>query len=164
MAVPTLTITRSAPATTDAEVLVLGVMKGADGPSLASEDPAFASITAALEPIGATGAADQLLRLPAPGGGAPIALIGLGSGPLTPDSLRLAAGSAARQLTGIARLAIALPIASAADAASVLEGAGIGAYAYTGYRVGSRGPTKTPPDEISVHLPESDDADITAVV
>ena len=164
MAVPTLSITRAAPATADAEVLVLGVLKGADGPSLASDDPAFASIAAALEPIGATGAADQLRRLPAPGGGAPIALIGLGSGPLTPDALRLAAGSAARQLTGIERLAIALPVASAAEAAAVLEGAGIGAYAYTGYRVGSLGTTKTPADEIVVHLPDDVDADITALV
>ena len=164
MAVPTLSITRSAPATADAELLVLGVLKGADGPRLASDDPAFASIAAALEPIGATGAADQLRRLPAPGDGPPIALIGLGSGPVTADTLRLAAGSAARQLTGIERLAIALPIDSAADAAAVLEGAGIGAYAYTGYRVGSLGTTKTPADDIVVHLPDDVDADVPALV
>jgi leucyl aminopeptidase len=164
MAVPTLSITRAAPATADADVLVLGVLKGADGPSLAFDDPAYASIAAALEPIGATGSADQLRRLPGPDGGIPIALIGLGSAPLTPDSLRLAAGSAARQLTGIERLAIALPVSSGADAAAVLEGAGIGAYAYTGYRVGSLGTTKTPADEIAIHLPEGVDADITAIV
>jgi leucyl aminopeptidase len=164
MAVPSLSITRSAPATADAEVLVLGVIKGADGPSLASDDPAFASVATALEQIGATGAADQLRRLPAPDGGAPIALIGLGSAPLTPDGLRLAAGAAARQLTGIERLAIALPITTSADAAAVLEGAGIGAYAYTGYRVGSLGTTKTPADEIVVHLPDDVDADVIALV
>ena len=164
MAVPTLSLSRSAPATADADLLVLGVLKGADGPSLASGDPAFASIAAALEQIGATGAADELRRLPAPAGGAPIALIGLGGSPVTPDSLRLAAGSAARQLTGIERLAVALPITSAADAAAVLEGAGIGAYAYTGYRVGSLGTTKTPADDIVVHLPGDVDADVTALV
>jgi leucyl aminopeptidase len=164
MAVPTLSITRTAPAMADAELLVLGVVKGSDGPSLASDDPAFASIAAAVESIGATGAADELRRLPAPAGGAPIALIGLGSGPLTADALRLAAGSAARQLTGIERLAIALPITSAADAAAVLEGAGIGAYAYTGYRVGSLGTTKTPADDIVVHLPDDVDADVPALV
>lgn len=164
MAVPTLSITRSAPATADAEVLVLGVIKGADGPALASDDPAFASIAAALGQIGATGAADQLRRLPAPGDGAPIALVGLGNAPVTPDSLRAAAGAAARQLTGIEKLAIALPIESGADAAAVLEGAGIGAYAYTGYRVGSLGTTKTPADDIVIHLPEGVDADMTALV
>jgi leucyl aminopeptidase len=131
---------------------------------LASDDPAFASIATALEPIGATGAADEIRRLPAPAGGAPIALIGLGSGPLTADTLRLAAGSAARQLTGIERLAIALPITSAADAAAVLEGAGIGAYAYTGYRVGSLGTTRTPADDIVIHLPDDVDADVPALL
>ncbi|MEO5921284.1 MAG: leucyl aminopeptidase [Pseudolysinimonas sp.] len=164
MAVPSLSITRTAPETADAEILVLGVVKTADGPRLASENPAFASIADALVPIGATGAADQLRRLPAPSGGAPIALIGIGSGPVTPDGLRLAAGSAARQLTGIERLAIALPVTSAADVAAVLEGAGIGAYAYTGYRVGSLGTTKTPADEISVHLPEDVDADVPGLL
>ena len=69
MAVPTLSITRDAPTTAEADILVLGVLKGADGPTLASEDPAFASIAAALDPIGATGAQDQVRRLPAPGGG-----------------------------------------------------------------------------------------------
>jgi leucyl aminopeptidase len=164
MAVPTLSITRSAPAMADADVLVLGVVKGADGPNLASDDPAFASIAAALESIGATGAPDQVRRLPAPAGGAPIALVGLGGAPVTPDALRLAAGAAARIVTGIERLAIALPIASAVDAAAVLEGAGIGAYAYTGYRVGSLGTVKTPADEIVVHLPPDTDADVTALV
>ena len=159
MAVPTLSITRTAPTTADAELLVLGVHKTADGPQLASDDPAFASIGAALVAIGATGAVDEVRRLPPPGDGVPIALIGLGAPPLTPDTLRLAAGSAARQLTGIERLAVALPIASSADAAAVLEGAGSGAYAYTGYRVGSLGTTKTPADDIVVHLPDDVDAD-----
>jgi len=164
MAVPTLSITRTAPTTADAELLVLGVYKTADGPQLASDDPAFASIGAALVAIGATGVVDEVRRLPPPGDGVPIALIGLGTPPLTPDALRLAAGSAARQLTGIERLAVALPIASSADAAAVLEGAGSGAYAYTGYRVGSLGTTKTPADDIVVHLPDDVDADVPAVV
>jgi len=165
MAAPTLSITRTAPATADAEILVLGVHKTPDGPRLATEDPALASIAAALSQVGATGAADELRRLPSPGDGAPIALIGLGSAPTTSDALRTAAGSAARQLKGIERLAISLPVASAADAAAVLEGAGIGAYAYTGYRVDSLGTTKTPADDIVIHLPAdlaADDAGLIA--
>ncbi|MEO8263613.1 MAG: leucyl aminopeptidase [Pseudolysinimonas sp.] len=164
MAVPTLSISRSDPASATAEVLVLGVFKTDDGPRLASDRPEFAGIDAALPQIGATGAVDELRRLPAPGTGAPIALIGLGAGTPTVDTLRLAAGSAARQLTGIERLAIALPVTSDRDAAAVLEGAGIGAYAYTGYRVGSLGATKTPADEISVHLPPDLDANDSALV
>jgi leucyl aminopeptidase len=164
MAVPTLSISRAAPTTADAELLVLGVHKTADGPRLATDEPVFASVGAALAAIGATGAADEVRRLPGPGDGIPIALIGLGSAPLTPDGLRSAAGSAARQLTGVERLAIALPVASAADAAAVLEGAGSGAYAYTGYRVGSLGTTKTPADDIIVHIPEGVDAEDAPIV
>ncbi len=164
MAVPSLSLTRAASTTADADVLVLGVHTTPDGPRLATGDPAYASIGGALAAIGAIGAADQVRRLPAPGGGSPIALIGLGALPLTPEALRSAAGSAARQLTGIERLAIALPIASAADAAAVLEGAGIGAYSYTGYRVGSLGSTKTPAADIVVHLPDGVDADVPAIV
>jgi leucyl aminopeptidase len=93
-----------------------------------------------------------------------VALVGLGSGSPDTDALRYAAGSAARQLTGIERLAIALPVSSPADAAAVLEGAGIGAYAYTGYRVGSLGTAKTPADDIRVHLPNGLELDEAQVV
>ena len=47
-----------------------------------------------------------------------------------------------------------LPVADAAEAIAVLEGAGIGAYAYTGYRVATLGTTKTPAGDIVVHLPD----------
>jgi leucyl aminopeptidase len=167
MAAPTLSISRSHPAEASgpAEVLVLGVLKTDTGPQLATDDPAFAAINDALPQIGITGAADELRRLPSPASGTPpIALIGLGAATPTPDLLRLAAGSAARQLTGIERLAIALPISSTADVSAILEGAGIGAYAYTGYRVGSLGTTKTPADEITVHVPAGIDADETELL
>lgn len=149
-----LSISSSDPSSTEAEVLVLGVHKTPDGPRLAVEDDAFPSVAAALNGIAATGATDEVRRLPAlDGTTASIALVGLGSGPLTTDSLRYAAGSAARQLTGIERLAVALPVSSEAEALAVLEGAAIGAYSYTGYRVSTIGTTKTPADDIVVHVP-----------
>lgn len=163
MAVPTLATSRTDPATTDCEILVLGVHKSAEGPRLASDNPAFEYLASDLEAIGATGAADELRRLPAPSGQKPIALIGLGPYPLTIDGLRSAAGSAARQLTGIDRVAFALPIDSARSAAAVLEGSGIGAYAFTDYRVGSLAKTKMPASQIVVHLPERfDDSGLVA--
>jgi leucyl aminopeptidase len=163
MAAPTLSLTQDAPSTASSDVLVLGVYKTDEGPRLASDDPAFGSIAAALPQIGMTGAVDEVRRLPAPGDGAPIALVGLGSADPDADALRYAAGSAARQLTGISTLAIALPVTTSAQAAAVLEGAGIGAYAYTGYRVGSLGTTKTPADEIAVHVPGELATDLSLV-
>lgn len=156
MAVPVLSLSSADPLGTSAEVLVLGVRKTPDGPELAADGEAFAAIRSALRGIAATGAPDELRRLPAPDGStASLALVGLGSSEVTPDSLRYAAGSAARQLTGIEKLAFALPVTDAAGALAVLEGAGIGAYAYTGYRVSTIGTTKTPADDIVVHVPAS---------
>jgi leucyl aminopeptidase len=154
MAVPVLSISSSDPLGTSAEVLVLGVRKTTDGPQLAVDGGAFPSVAAALGGVAATGGVDELRRLPPlDGSTASIALIGLGSGAVTTDVLRYAAGSAARQLTGIERLAVALPASTDAEALAVLEGAAIGAYAYTGYRVSTIGTTKTPADEIVVHVP-----------
>jgi leucyl aminopeptidase len=164
MAAPTLSITRERPAESRAEVLVLGVAKTDDGPRLLTADGAFAEVERALPQIAATGAVDELRRLPGASSAPPIALIGLGAAEPTPETLRYAAGSAARQLTGVERLAIALPLTSAEDAAAVLEGAGIGAYAYTGYRVDTLGTTKTPADDIVVHLPPGLDADDAAIL
>lgn len=157
MAVPTLSLTASSPLNPDdgsptVEVLVLGVQKTDSGPRLLSDDPAFAAVAEALPQLGATGAADELRRLPAVDGSRiPIALIGVGKD-VTTDSLRAAAGAASRQLLGIERLAIALPATSTAEAQAVLEGAGIGAYAYTEYRVASLDATKTPATAITAHV------------
>jgi leucyl aminopeptidase len=156
MAVPVLSLSSAEPVSTAAQVLVLGVRKTADGPQLAVADGAFPSVAAALPGIAATGGVDELRRLPPlDGSTASIALIGLGSAPLTTDSLRYAAGSAARQLTGIETLALALPVTDGDEALAVLEGAGIGAYAYTGYRVSTIGTTKTPADDVVVHVPSA---------
>lgn len=156
MAVPVLSFSSADPLTTGAQVLVLGVRKSPDGPVLALDGAGYETVRAALPGIAVTGGVDEVRRLPGlPGMTASLALVGLGSGELTADALRYAAGSAARQLTGIDRLAFALPVADAADALAVLEGAGIGAYAYTGYRVTTIGTTKTPADEIVVHVPEA---------
>lgn len=154
MVAPALSVASVPPLAVEADVLVLGVRKTEAGSRLASDDPGFAGIAAALAQIGATGAPDELRRLPAPeGSSTPIALIGLGS-ELTADTLRAAAGAATRQLPGIAHLAIALPVTSDAEAQAVLEGAGIGAYSYTGYRSATTASTKVPASEITVLVPE----------
>ncbi|KQV24937.1 MULTISPECIES: leucyl aminopeptidase [unclassified Microcella] len=122
-----------------ADVLVVGVVKGADGPRvegpLAEE---LGALGAGLASLGLTGAADEVSRQVAPAGLAAgsVLLVGLGSGPATPDSLRSAAGTAARSVSGASRLAIALPTADGADVQAVLEGAALGAYRYTAYRSG----------------------------
>ena len=84
MAVPTLAISRSAPATAAAEILVLGVHKTDDGPRLASDDAAFAALHPSLAQIGMSGSPDEVRRLPGVGDVFPIALVGLGRARRTP--------------------------------------------------------------------------------
>ncbi|WBU38487.1 leucyl aminopeptidase [Homoserinibacter sp. YIM 151385] len=157
MTVPVLRLSADSPTTTDAEVLVLGVRAGADGPELLSDDPLLAELGAGLGRLGVRGGQDELLRVLVPGVRAAVALIGVGAA-VTADSLRDAAGSAARQLTGAASLAIALPAESAEHTAAVLEGAAVGAYAFTAYRSATLERTKLPAGEITVHGPGEDAA------
>ena len=139
-----------------ADVLVVGAVQGKDGPTLFA-DPGFEGIAAQFDAVGVSGTKDQVVRLASGVGAArSIAVVGLGSA-VTPESLRYAAGSAVRQLTGAATVAFALPLADADQAAAVLEGAALGAYSFTTYRKASLAATKLPAAEITVHTDQADE-------
>ena len=147
---PTLSTSSAAPASVDADVIVVGVRPGSDGgpASLAptSSGPVAGLADLDLAAIGATGAKDQLVRIPggtAAGVAAPgVALVGLGSGTGV-AALRSAAGTAVRQLPHVASIALALPVATDDDVAAVLEGAALGAYAFTRHKgAGTTGPAR----------------------
>ena len=117
---PSVTPVSSAVEKVDADALVLGVAKGPDGPVLLPNplaDKAARGVGDSLTALGATGAADQLLRLPGVDGFKAETLVLIGVGPLTgePDggvsieALRRAAGSAVRQLSSASSVALALP-------------------------------------------------------
>ncbi|MFB9309948.1 leucyl aminopeptidase [Agromyces hippuratus] len=133
MAVPTLSVTDSPASTSDADVVLLAVRKGADGPELLAE-AGFDWVAPVLEALDVSGAAEELIRIPGvPGGPRVVALVGVGER-ADAASLRLAAGSALRQLKGELAVAIAVPTDDADAAAALLEGAGLGAYGYDGFR------------------------------
>ena len=135
---PTLSLTAADPRSIESDVLVLGVLPGA-GDAVAMVAPAAGAdseldLAIDLGALGVTGSKDQLTRLPAPGFTArSIALIGLG-GPATPDSIRVAAGSAVRQLADVATITLALPTAEPDLVEAALEGAALGSYAFTRHR------------------------------
>ncbi len=165
MTVPALRLTDSSLATIEVDVLVIGVRKTDDGPTLTSTDPVFAPIATALESIGISGAVDELRRLPLAGIAAhSVALIGLGSGDVTANDLRLAAGSATRQLRGIDSVAIVLPATTTDEVQAVLEGAAIGAYAYTAFRVDSLASTKLPASAVTVVADVADPATAATIL
>ncbi len=151
MTVPSLSISTDSLALIAADVLVLGVGSADDGPILYTDDPVFDALRTVLPTIGITGGRDEVVRLPASDIAArSIALVGLGSAPVTPDSLRYAAGTAARRITGVKSMTLALPTSTTTELLAVLEGAAIGAYAYTEYRSSSLEATKLPAAEIMV--------------
>jgi leucyl aminopeptidase len=130
------------------DAVVIGVAQAAEGPVLL-DNPLTArsaeTLAGSLKALGVTGAADQAVRLPGlPETGAGI-LVLAGVGKLAPgesatgEALRRAAGSAVRQLAGLATVTLAFPTASVADVAAVAEGASLGSYAYTEFRSSREG-------------------------
>lgn len=90
-----------------------------------------------LSSLGATGKAENLVRIPGPNGSV-IAFIGLGDRKPSTDRLREVAGAATRQLRGSATLVFDLPANSKADAIAILEGATLANYEYTAYKTGKK--------------------------
>ena len=151
MTTPALYVSADPLLSIPADVLVVGVKKTEDGPVIVSDEESVLALQDSLALIGISGALDELRRLPFSGAAAAsIALVGLGSGTIGSVELRYAAGSAARQLTGVESLAIALPATDDAELTAVLEGAAIGAYAYVAYRSASLAGTKLPASSITV--------------
>jgi leucyl aminopeptidase len=150
MTSPELSLSSEPPVESAADVVVVGAIATDDGPRLFA-DAAFEPLAARLASLGVTGGRDELVRIPAVVGSAgSIAITGLGSEP-GPDALRLGAGSAVRQLTGVESVAFALPLTSVGEVEAVLEGAALGAYRYTDYRSKSLKGARFPASRVTVH-------------
>jgi leucyl aminopeptidase len=146
MAGPTLSVTESPASDSDSDVGLLAARKGADGPELLAE-AGFEWVASVLETLDVSGAAEELIRVPGTAGGPRVvAVVGIGER-ADAASLRLAAGAALRQLKGELSVAIAIPTDDADTAAALLEGAGLGAYGYDGFKSES----KPRPTSIALH-------------
>src|SRR3954453_4448479 len=147
--VTSLRISDKSPADVKADVLVIGVAAGPDGPVLPSGRGApelpralRTSLTGSLTALGLTGKADQVIRIPSGGAvaAAVLVLTGLGQAPTgrtaeyDAEALRRAAGAATRSLSGTASVAVALPAADAKAIGAIAEGALIGAYVFSRHR------------------------------
>ncbi|WP_159330651.1 leucyl aminopeptidase [Streptomyces tendae] len=141
-----LTLSTAAAPGLRADAIVIGVAKGAGGPSVApgaeAVDKAYdGRLAAVLETLSASGSEGEVTKLPAPAGfKAPVVVaVGLGAEPekdagFDAEALRRAAGAAARALAGAKKAAFALPVAEAADAGVVAEGVLLGAYSFDAYK------------------------------
>lgn len=133
-----------------AQAVVVAIAQGKEGPRLLESPLPKAEATALQEflvSLGVTGAADEVVRLPATDSlkAGVLVLSGVGhvSGQ-TPDSesLRRAAGSAARQLAGLSKVVFAFPTPTVEQAAAVAEGVALGSYSFPNHR--SKAPEKSP--------------------
>jgi leucyl aminopeptidase len=130
-----------------ADVIVIGISQGQDGPVLADGaqdvDAALGGgLAQTLTALGATGKAEEITKTLSAGAlGTPlIAAVGLGkvsaSGGPDAEALRRSAGAAVRALASAkaTKIAFALPAADAASAEAVAGGALLGSYYFGRYR------------------------------
>ncbi len=151
MTFSTLAVSSDAATSAEADVLLLAAVS-VDGAAILRSSEEFAELDGQLAALGFTGAAEQLVRIPATIGSArSIAIVGLGKA-ISSETLRASTAAAVRKLVGIDSLAIAISVSDASEAAAVLEGATIGGYSYTEYRESTRERTKTPAESITVYL------------
>ncbi|MEY3795781.1 MAG: hypothetical protein RLZZ120_892 [Actinomycetota bacterium] len=112
-----------------------------------------APLLEALSDLGATGAADEVIKLPGRGSKL-IVLSGLGENKANDrfphETLRRAAGAAARHLAGHSSATFALPHSSLEEFSAIAEGALLGAYAFDEFRGTSKAERKAPLGKISI--------------
>ncbi|MET8857025.1 MULTISPECIES: leucyl aminopeptidase [unclassified Streptomyces] len=141
-----LTLSTAAASGLRADAIVVGVAKGPKGPVVApgaeAVDNAYdGGLAGILETLGASGSEGEVTKLPAPSGFKTPVVVAVGLGAVPEDeagydaeTLRRAAGVAARALAGAKKAAFALPVSDAADAGAVAEGARLGAYGFDAYK------------------------------
>jgi leucyl aminopeptidase len=139
------------------EILVVGLAQKKKALVIESGSVAIdsASLLSALSDLGATGAADEVIKVP----GTSTRLIvftglGVAGKKYSHETLRRAAGAAARSLAGNKSATFALPATSFAGVAAVAEGSALGAYSFTEFRGSTKSDQKAPLQNISIHSSE----------
>ena len=155
------------PAAVDADAVVIGLVSGESdapprlAPGADELDAAFeGQLVELLAVAGATGKADEVVKLPTRGALRAPLLVAVGLGKegegLRPEQVRRASGAAARALTGTDHAVSTLGRADRAALAAAAEGSLLGAYAFTTYR--TNGNRKAPLARLSLAT-EAADAD-----
>ncbi len=143
-----LTVSTADARSAAADALIIGVTEDPDGPVPAhgSEDVDAAlggTLAATLAALGATGKQDELTKIASAGAVAAPLIVAVGLGKADQggerarlESLRRAAGSAVRALTGgkTSSIALSLPARDEAETEAVALGALLGRYRFTRYR------------------------------
>ena len=138
------------------DVLVVGVATKSGKGALHIESGDLAldtkALIATLNDMGATGKQDEVVRIP----GTSTRLIvftGLGKAQsiYSDETLRRAAGAAARHLAGNSSATFSLPANTPAAVKAVAEGAGLGSYLFDQFRGSTKSIQKSPLNTITIH-------------
>jgi leucyl aminopeptidase len=143
--VTTIALSAATPKDLDVEAVVIGIAPGDDAvellPGAESVDTALGGVLATtLGQLGATGKADEVVRVPTLGSIKAPVIVAVGTGPLVGDdtarveSLRRAAGAAARSLAGTTTAAFAFPVENDTELGAVAEGVHLGTYQFRAYK------------------------------
>ncbi|WP_299035069.1 leucyl aminopeptidase [uncultured Pseudokineococcus sp.] len=157
-------------ASVTADAVVLAVASTDDGPRLLADLPrALRWLPAALSSLGVSGAADEVVKVASAGGASADVLVLTGVGRVdgdrpAPEALRRAAGAAARSCAGLPVLALGLPAADLDDAVAAVEGALLGAYAYSTYKQRTSAAQKAPVGEVVLLTASPRDKELRAGV
>jgi leucyl aminopeptidase len=135
---PKLSLTTTAPTEATVDAVIIGTCQDGEHIALApgAETVAAAfdgSLVDVLRSLGATGKADEVVKIPTMGrlAAAVVVAAGLGSGEPGAEQVRRASGAAARALAGTRR---ALSTLSTVDLHAAVEGTVLGAYRFDTYR------------------------------
>ena len=159
-----LTVSSASGSTVKVDAVVIGVVTGPKGLSLAPGSEAVAAavgkgLLPALRGLGATGAAEEVTRLATLGATTAPVVVAVGLGTAVPaydgEVLRRAAGAAVRALAGTAKVAMALPAADLAALRAIAEGGLLGAYAFDRYRTVSAEKRLAPVRELVLLTPSA---------
>jgi leucyl aminopeptidase len=142
---PKLALTTTEPAEAAADAVIIGTTQNGDGVRLAPGgervDAAFdGGLVQVLTTLGATGKAEEVIKVPTLGRltASLVIAVGLGKpgadGLVTPEQVRRASGAAARSLAGTGRAVTAL---STVDLQAAVEGTVLGAYTFDAYKSGN---------------------------
>jgi len=167
--IATLSLKPGNPLTTKADALVVATTS--DGKfSIVSELPkgAAAKLLKALLAVNATGKKDEVVRIPATGIADAQVVVAVGLGTMkqgvSQETLRRAAGAAIRTLAGYKKVSLALPANDSGDAGAILEGAALGAYAFTDHKHATVASGKSPVAAISLFTNNSRNVEFRAAL
>jgi leucyl aminopeptidase len=139
---PKLALATASAAEAAVDALVIGTVRTEDGvalqPGAEAVDAAFGGdLVGTLTALGATGKAEEVVKLPSLGKipATVVVAVGLGADDsgdgITGEQVRRAAGAASRALSGTAKVASLL---STVNLQAAVEGAALGAYSFTAYK------------------------------